>query len=77
MRLPMIESASLSELNIRITPPAYTNIQPRNTNNFNLRVQEGSLIQWDLSFQGDVRDPQFIFSGNDSVRLNTEPNNQL
>ncbi len=69
--------ASLSELNIRITPPAYTNLQPRNTNNFNLRVQEGSLIQWDLSFQGDVRDPQFIFSGNDSVRLNTESKNRF
>jgi hypothetical protein len=69
--------ASLNELNIRITPPAYTNIQPRSTNNFNLRVQEGSLIQWNLNFQGDVRDPQFIFSGNDSVRLNTEPNNRF
>src|SRR5688572_24353212 len=40
-------SVSLSELSIRITPPAYTNLQPRNTNNFNLRVPEGSLVKWD------------------------------
>jgi len=70
-------SVSLSELNIRITPPAYTTLQPRNTNNFNLRVPEGSVVKWDVTFQGDVRDPQFIFSGNDSIRLNMESNNRF
>jgi hypothetical protein len=69
--------ASLKELNIRVTPPAYTNLKPRNTNDFNLRVQEGSLILWDLSFEGVALDPHFIFSGKDSVRLNADRNNSF
>ncbi len=69
--------ASLKGLNIRITPPVYTKTKPRTSNNLNLRVQEGSLIQWDLSFEGKALDPKFIFSGNDSVLLNTDGTNRF
>jgi len=70
-------SAFFNELNIQVTPPAYTNIKPRNTNDFNLRVPEGSLIQWDLSFKGDAIDPKFIFSGKDTALLNVKGNNNF
>jgi hypothetical protein len=69
--------ASLEELNIHITPPAYTKLNARNTNNFNLRVPEGSLIQWNLIFESEIIQPYFIFSGNDSVRLKAEGNNSF
>ena len=68
-------SASLRELNIRVTPPAYTKIQPRNTNNFNLRVPEGFRHSMGLKFRRRRVRSNFIFSGNDSIRLNTDGNN--
>ena len=64
--------ASIVKIDIKITPPAYTKISTRNSNNLNLRVPEGSLVQWTIRFEGKVFDPQLIFSGNDSIRFTAD-----
>ena len=66
--------ASIRKIDIRVTPPAYTKIANQKSNNLNVRVPEGSLVQWSISFEGEVIDPQLIFSGNDSVNLTADGN---
>lgn len=61
--------ASIQNAEITITPPAYTKVGVTSTNNLNLRVPEGALVEWQLTFTGKATDPQFIFSGNDSVKM--------
>jgi hypothetical protein len=69
--------ASVKKIDIQIAPPAYTKLATRKTNNLNLRIPEGSVVQWTISFEGEVVDPQLIFSGNDSLHLTAEANNHF
>lgn len=62
--------ASIAKVEIQITPPPYTKIAPSSTNNLNLHVPEGSVIEWSINFEGEVANPRLIFAGNDSVKLN-------
>ena len=61
--------ALISKIDIQIKPPAYTKLSDRTSNNLNLRVPEGSVIQWTIRFEGEILDAHMIFPGNDSIRL--------
>jgi hypothetical protein len=54
-------------VSIRVIPPAYTGRAVRRQEVFNLRVEEGGLLSWEVQTNGPVRSLQFIF--NDSIHL--------
>jgi hypothetical protein len=57
----------IRSVRIRITPPAYTGRAVRRQEAFNLRVEEGSQVDWEVETSRKVQALQFIF--NDSARL--------
>lgn len=61
--------ASIEKGTITIIPPKYTRIGELKTTNFNLKIREGTNIQWDIAFTEGVTEPQLIFSGKDSISL--------
>ena len=52
---------------VRITPPAYTGRPQRQQQEFNLQVEEGAVLSWELQTNSPVDSLQFIF--NDTIRL--------
>ncbi|TRZ43172.1 tryptophan-rich sensory protein [Robertkochia solimangrovi] len=51
VRIPEIQN-----LQIRITPPAYTGLSAVNNTEMNLRFPAGSKITWQMEFSGDIAD---------------------
>lgn len=60
----------IRSVRIRVTPPAYTGRAVRTQEVFNLRVEEGSLVNWELGTKGIVERVEVIF--NDSVRVSLQ-----
>jgi hypothetical protein len=56
---------------IRITPPAYTGRAVREQEGFDLKVEEGALLSWQVETTKPVKTLQFIM--NDTVRLALKP----
>lgn len=56
---------------IIISPPAYTRLGKKTSEDFNLQVPEGSTVKWEISFNGNVFNPKIIFTGSDSISLST------
>lgn len=62
------QAAKLNALQIIITPPAYTGLASRKSENANLNVQEGSKVMWSAKFSATVQ-AWLVFSGRDSIPL--------
>ena len=75
--LPESLPPSIQRAAITLTPPPYTNIPKKTTGNFNLRIPEGTLTQWEIDFKGTVAEPQLIFSGQDSTELGKSTQSQF
>lgn len=56
---------------IKISPPAYTNIHTRNQSQYNIKIEEGAIIKWQLQTNISVKNLSFIF--NDSILLSLKP----
>lgn len=61
--------ASIQKATIKISPPAYTKVNKKTSADFNLQIEEGSLVEWEITFNGQVITPRIILSGRDSVPL--------
>ena len=59
--------AELNSFEIRITPPTYTNTSAFLSKGFELKLPEGSNVEWIINFKGDVHGVKLIFSNRDSV----------
>jgi hypothetical protein len=59
--------AGVKMVNIRVMPPAYTGRGVRSQQDFNLQVEEGSLVNWEIQTNMPVEAMQLIF--NDSTRV--------
>lgn len=65
--LPGIQNVSVT-----ITPPAYTRHASRTQQQFNIKVEEGAVVQWQVQTNVPVKTMQLLF--NDSARLALKPN---
>lgn len=62
-------SIFIKSLSVIISPPAYTNLQPSESTDFNLIVPEGSTVKWVARFSDQPKDVKILFSARDSVNL--------
>lgn len=61
--------ASIREITVKVTPPAYTRLPDKQGKDRNLIVVAGSVVTWSIVFSDSIRRAQLIFSGGDSVSL--------
>jgi hypothetical protein len=61
--------ASVQELAVKVTPPAYTGMKVYTTEDLNLSVPEGSLVSWNIIFSDTVADAGLVFLQGDSLNL--------
>lgn len=52
----------ISTVSIRINPPAYTGRAIREQSEFSLRVEEGAIVNWEITTQGQVDSLVFFFN---------------
>jgi len=64
----------IRSVDIRITPPAYTGRALRQQQDFNLQVEAGAVLNWELTTDAPADSLQFIF--NDTVRTALSPTNR-
>jgi hypothetical protein len=64
---PFVPPPGIRSVSIRVTPPAYTGRAVRRQEALNLRVEEGSVVRWEVETNKSVEELQFVI--NDSVRL--------
>jgi hypothetical protein len=64
--------ASIRAVEVGITPPAYTGLQPTTVTDPQLTIPEGSSVQWRWTFTEAVRKAQLLFSSRDSLPLRNE-----
>ena len=66
---PVIEKPApgIRSVLVRITPPAYTGRTQRQQREWNLQVEEGAVLNWEVQTSSPVDSLQLIF--NDTVRL--------
>ena len=62
-------TAAISNVSVRITPPAYTGIEPVVTGQLNLEFAEGSHVQWQLSLSTHTGDYVLQFSDENRIEL--------
>ena len=73
---PVIEKPvpGIRSVLIRITPPAYTGRPQRQQHEFNLQVESGAMMNWELQTNSPVDSLSFLF--NDTVHLAVSPLNR-
>ncbi len=59
----------IKSITIGVVPPAYTALQRTVSANPNIKIAEGSKVQWKIVYEGEVIDHKIIFSGKDSINL--------
>jgi hypothetical protein len=59
----------IASFRIAITPPAYTNSKNREQQQFSLRVEEGSKVQWKIQTNQKVQSLQLLFNNQEAVQL--------
>lgn len=67
-------AAELEAYDITITPPAYTGMANKKVEDFNLKIPEGSRVNWALTFSGAPDKVMVIFSNGDSTSLTQKGN---
>lgn len=74
--IPVTENniPGIRSVNIRITPPAYTGKALRQQQQFNLQVEEGAMLDWEILTDAPADSLQFIF--NDTLRTSLTPKNR-
>ncbi len=60
-------------MHIRITPPAYMRLAPRQQDQADLLAEEGSVVDWEIKTDKPVNELGFIF--NDSAKIFLQPKN--
>ncbi len=60
---------TISQIEITITPPAYTGASEFVSQQFPLKVRKGSRVKWQLTFNQPPKDLLWLFSGKDSVAV--------
>lgn len=63
-QLPGIES-----LNLKISPPAYTKVSSRTEKQFSAKLEEGSILSWEIETDQPVKSLEFIFNDKQSMSL--------
>ena len=66
---------SIKRCSITISPPSYTGLRAKMSNDFNIQIPEGSTVQWDVTFDHGVLNPTIIFSGRDSISITKASDN--
>lgn len=66
--------AALDTYEIVVDPPAYTGLKDIKTSDFNLKIPEGSQVQWSLNFSGAPERVMLVFSNGDSTVLESKEN---
>lgn len=61
----------IQKVSVTITPPAYTRHAVRTQQQFNIKVEEGAVIQWQVQTSTPVKTLQLLF--NDSTKLLLTP----
>ena len=62
--LPGIES-----LKLKVNPPAYTRKAPRTQNQFSARLEESSVLSWEIETNQSVKSLEFIFNDKQRISL--------
>jgi hypothetical protein len=70
--IPTKLPAIVKEISIKIQPPSYTEKPVFYSNNPNLIIQEGSIVQWKITFTDAVKKVHIVLSGNDMMKANAE-----
>ncbi len=63
---------TLDKINITVNPPSYTQASVSSSSHLPLKIIEGSSVKWEFKFNGTPADLSLIFSGKDSVRLQSK-----
>jgi hypothetical protein len=71
---PVQTPAILSDLDIRLSPPAYTRRHPRQQSNPDIVAEEGSRLDWTLETAKPLNSLGFVF--NDSEKIFLQPENK-
>ena len=61
--------ASIRDINIEMSPPAYTRVNKSSTNDPNVVAAEGSIIRWAISFSDSIDQAELIFAGKENLVL--------
>lgn len=61
--------AEIKEVNILVSPPNYTRIQPFTATDFNLQVAENSKVSWALTFSKPVKAAAVITATQDTLKF--------
>lgn len=64
----------ITAVNITVTPPAYTRKAPRKQQQFDLEVEEGARLQWEIHTSSPAPSLQLIL--NDSNQVQLQPGNE-
>ncbi len=72
---PEIKLPQVDEVNIKITPPAYTRKGSRSQDKFNVVAEEGAILRWNITTTIGVSNVQLIF--NDKSVLDLHPINKM
>lgn len=57
----------IATVHIQVTPPAYTNNKSRQQQQFSLKVEEGSKVQWEIHTNQKVQHLQLVFNSHDTL----------
>src|SRR6202008_4830090 len=60
---------SIRQLTVRVTPPPYTQLKSYESTSPELKIPEGSIVQWDVVFTDTVHGPAIIVSGRDTINF--------
>ncbi|MGC3945175.1 MAG: hypothetical protein QM762_11795 [Chryseolinea sp.] len=61
--------AAVKQLELRISPPGYTQLPEQRTKVFPISAPENSLVTWTIGFTADIQSAHLIFDGKDTVEL--------
>lgn len=59
----------IASFRVEITPPAYTNNKHRQQQQFSLKVEEGSVVQWEIHSNQPIPHLALLFNSQDTVQL--------
>ena len=62
---------------IKILPPVYTNNPTRNQSEYNLKIEEGATVKWQLQTNKSVKELAVIFNDSLTVSLKSTDNNLI
>lgn len=61
--------AGISQFNVKVTPPAYTRKEKRQQQQFTLKVEEGSVVAWEIKANRRIAAIQLVFNNRERIPL--------